>query len=59
MATHNVTASTPDWATRLPQLLETAGQGDTIVVHSEIRRSLAQDAAYRMGRTDLIIKVEE
>jgi hypothetical protein len=59
MSTYEVKASDPDWTIILPKLLETAEQGDTIIVHDEVRRSLTQAAANRMGRQDLVIKSAE
>lgn len=47
-----------NWHIALAEAIRTAQPGDTILVHSEAMKGLAQSAMKRMNRTDLHLEIE-
>lgn len=55
MPTHKIPSV--NWHIALVQTIRTAAEGDTIVVHSERMKELAEGAMQRMSRTDLHLEI--
>lgn len=53
-----ITVPAADWTTHLPDAIENAPRGATILVATPAMKELGKRAAGRMGRGDLTFEVE-